>query len=102
MAMPPTALRSAKPTTRCVSAGPHCAPSAQKMRRLLPEVHDRASGNRENVAQALPDSKDKIEEQNLLHRAMMASDDNRISDARRALEKALQLDANSPTALRQL
>ena len=51
---------------------------------------------------SLPDPKDKIEEQNLLHRAMMASDDNRSSDARTALEQVLQLDPKSPTALRQL
>jgi arylsulfatase A-like enzyme len=50
----------------------------------------------------LPDPKDKIEEQNLLHVAMMASDDNRTDEAQRALEKVLQLDAKSPTALRQL
>ncbi len=50
----------------------------------------------------LPDPKDKVEEQNLLHHAMMASDDNRTDEARRALEKVLQLDAKSPTALRQL
>jgi arylsulfatase A-like enzyme len=50
----------------------------------------------------LPDPKDKIEEQNLLHVAMMASDDNRTDEARRALEKVLQLDGKSPTALRQL
>ena len=50
----------------------------------------------------LPDPKDKIEEQNLLHAAMMASDDNRSDEARQALEKVLQLDPKSPTALRQL
>ena len=50
----------------------------------------------------LPDPKDKIEEQNLLHAAMMASDDTRTDEARRALEKVLQLDPKSPTALRQL
>ena len=50
----------------------------------------------------MPDPKDKIEEQNLLHVAMMASDDNRPDEARRALEKVLQLDPRSPTALRQL
>jgi choline-sulfatase len=50
----------------------------------------------------LPDPKDKIEEQNLLHTAMMASDDNRSQEARAALEKVLQLDPRSPTALRQL
>jgi len=52
--------------------------------------------------ETLPDPKDKIEVQNLLHNAMLASDDNRSSDARQFLEKALQLDPSSPTALRQL
>jgi len=50
----------------------------------------------------LPDPKDKIEEQNLLHSAMMASEDDREADAGAALEKVLQLDPKSPTALRQL
>src|SRR5439155_18656118 len=36
----------------------------------------------------LPDPKDKIEEQNLLHPAMMASDDNRSDEARQALENS--------------
>lgn len=50
----------------------------------------------------LPDPKDKIQEQNLLHTAMLASDDGRSSDARVALEKVLQSDPKSPTALLQL
>ena len=50
----------------------------------------------------LPDPKDKVEVQNLLHNAMLADDDNRSSDARQFLEKALQIDPASPTALRQL
>ena len=50
----------------------------------------------------LPDPKDKIEEQNLLHAAMIASDDNRTDQARQALQKVLQLAPKSPTALRQL
>jgi arylsulfatase A-like enzyme/Tfp pilus assembly protein PilF len=50
----------------------------------------------------LPDPKDKIQEQNLLHRAIIASDDNRTTDARAALEKVLTMDAKSPTALAQL
>ncbi len=50
----------------------------------------------------LPDPKDKIEEQNLLHSAMIAADDNRTDQARQALEKVLQLDPRSPTGLRQL
>jgi len=51
---------------------------------------------------SLPDPKDKIEEQNLLHTAMIASEDNRSADARKTLEKVLALDPRSPTALRQL
>ncbi|HUM03908.1 MAG TPA: sulfatase-like hydrolase/transferase [Terriglobales bacterium] len=51
---------------------------------------------------SLPDPKDKIAVQNLLHRSMLASDDNRPNDARGLLEKALELDPTSPTALRQL
>jgi choline-sulfatase len=50
----------------------------------------------------LPDPKDKIEEQNLLHTAMIASEDDRPAEARAALEKVLQLDPKSPTALKQL
>ena len=50
----------------------------------------------------LPDPKDKIQEANLLHTAMMADEDNRPSDAHTALGKALQLDPKSPTALREI
>lgn len=50
----------------------------------------------------LPDPKDKIEEQNLLHVAMMASEDGRTVGARTALEKLLRLDNRSEVALLQL
>jgi arylsulfatase A-like enzyme/Tfp pilus assembly protein PilF len=50
----------------------------------------------------LPDPKDKIEAQNLLHAAMMASEDGEPDKARVALEKVLQLDEGSAIALRQL
>ncbi len=53
-------------------------------------------------SEKLPDPKDKIEVQNLLHNAMLASDDNRSSDARQFLEKAAQLDPTSPNAVMQL
>jgi tetratricopeptide (TPR) repeat protein len=66
-----------------------------KFRTLLAGLGDETQSQ-------LPDPKDKIEEQNLLHAAMLASDDNRADDARAILEKALQLDPRSPTALRQL
>jgi len=63
---------------------------------------DAGSSTNASKSSLLPDPKDKIEEQNLLHTAMMASDDNRSDEARRALENVLQLDPKSPTALRQL
>jgi choline-sulfatase len=50
----------------------------------------------------LPDPKDKIAEQNLLHTAMLAVDDGRASDARAALKKVLHLDDTSSAALTQL
>jgi predicted Zn-dependent protease len=50
----------------------------------------------------LPDPKDKIEEQNLLHTAMMATENNEPAKARAALERVLVLDETSRTALTQL
>lgn len=50
----------------------------------------------------LPDPKDKIQEQNLLHTAMIASEDNRPTEARVALEKVLRSNPKSATALLQL
>ena len=62
------------------------------------------SGSSTNVPEPslLPDPKDKIEQQNLLHLAMMASEDGRYSDAQADLEKVLALDPSSQTALMQL
>ena len=50
----------------------------------------------------LPDPKDKIEEQNLLHIATMSSEDGRLPEARAALKKLLAIDNASVTALAQL
>jgi choline-sulfatase len=50
----------------------------------------------------LPDPKDKIAEQNLLHSAMLAIDDGRITDARKELNKVLEQDTDSTAALTQL
>ncbi len=60
------------------------------------------ASNSSKAGGTLPDPKDKIEVQNLLHNALLASDDNRSSDARQFLEKAVQLDPGSPAALLQL
>ena len=123
--------RLARLTIRCASVGRHCdlfggrvqvhrgassgvvrSKSRSKRRPITTSRQTRrcrsfgdAGRDQERrtcAASNLPDPKDKIEEQNLLHTAMMASDDNRTDEARRALEKVLQLDAKSPTALRQL
>jgi choline-sulfatase len=50
----------------------------------------------------LPDPKDKIEEQNLLHAAMMASEDGQVTKAKSVLEKLLQQNGDSVLALSQL
>jgi len=50
----------------------------------------------------LPDPKDKIEEQNLLHIAMMSAEDGRLPEARAALKKLIAMDSTSVTALSQL
>jgi choline-sulfatase len=50
----------------------------------------------------LPDPKDKIEQQNLLHTATMMAEEGETEKARAALEKVLQLDESSTLALRQL
>jgi choline-sulfatase len=73
-----------------------------KLKQILTETRNKIGDAPHAENAALPDPKDKIEEQNLLHRAMLASDDNRINDARVSLEEVLKLDAKSPTALRQL
>jgi arylsulfatase A-like enzyme/Flp pilus assembly protein TadD len=62
------------------------------------------AGSATNVPEPsmLPDPKDKIDEQNLLHRAMLASEDGRTADARNDLQTVLKRNPNSETALTQL
>ncbi len=87
----------------------------QKSRALLAELRAKLSpsapggqstSEKEGTATSdsfrLPDPKDKIEEQNLLHRAMIATENDQPAEARKSLEKALELDPKSPVALRQL
>lgn len=64
--------------------------------------NDAASSTNVPEPSLLPDPKDHIQEQNLLHRAMIADEDNRPGDARRALERVLELNPNMPVALTQL
>ena len=74
----------------------------QQSRAMLAEVRTREGATEASNPSSLSDPKDKIDEQNLLHAAMLASDDDHPADARKALEKVLALDPKSPTALRQL
>jgi arylsulfatase A-like enzyme/Flp pilus assembly protein TadD len=74
------------------------AKGVDEYRGMLADIQLQADAS----LKGLPDPKDKIEEQNLLHTAMMAVDDNRVAEARKALEKVLQRDAKSSTALRQI
>jgi len=81
------------------TAGPAQEAPSGKLKAL---GYTAATSAGQSSTASLPDPKDKIEEQNLLHTAMLASDDDRPADARAALEKVLTLDPKSPTALRQL
>jgi len=66
-----------------------------KWKARLPAVPTPAAAN-------LPDPKDKVEVQNLLHNSMLATDDGRAEDSRKYLEKAVAIDPSSATALKQL
>jgi choline-sulfatase len=70
--------------------------------RALGYVPSLNLGNSASQPLTLPDPKDKIEEQNLLHAAMIAAEDSRPAEGRGFLEKALLLDPKSPTVLGQL
>lgn len=74
---------------------------AQLMAKMA-STDDGGGGTAAPQPLSLPDPKDKIQEQNLLHSAVLALDDQREADARAALEEVLRLDAKSPTALLQL
>ena len=68
----------------------------------MPSPDDGSAGTAAPQPLSLPDPKDKIQEQNLLHSAVLALDDQREADARAALEEVLRMDPKSPTALLQI
>jgi choline-sulfatase len=82
------------------AVGPGTTQELQALGYLGPA--DAQSSSTVSEPSLLPDPKDKIAEQNLLHAAMLATDDGRPADARAALEKVLSMDANSFAALTQL
>ena len=96
-------LNAGLPTSH--SPSPAAVPTA-----TIDELHalgylgpaDAASSTSVPEPSLLPDPKDKIEEQNLLHLAMMATENDEPVKARAALEKLLQMDDKSVIALTQL
>jgi choline-sulfatase len=96
-----TELRAKAPSQPSAKAASQSASAELKALGYMGQA-DAAGSNNVPDPSLLPDPKDKIEEQNLLHTAMMASEDDRPGEARSALQKVLQLDPKSPTALRQL
>jgi len=78
--------------------------TVQKLRKELVDVSAKSPDGAKdaNARLSLPDPKDRIEEQNLLHSAMLASEDNQPEQARAAVERVIAMDPKSPTALQQL
>src|SRR5262249_49503685 len=66
----------------------------KSLNAMLPAANESAA--------SLPDPKDKIEQQNLLHRALIAAQEKRLDEARQALAQVLKLDPQSLLTLRQL
>jgi len=96
-------LNAGRPASR--SASPAAVPTA-----TIDELHalgylgpaDARSSTNVPEPSLLPDPKDKIEEQNLLHAAMIAAENDEPTKALGALEKLVQLDDKSVIALTQL
>lgn len=80
------------------------APSTkQKLQALLSQHQAEKNGGKVSAAQAqLPDPKDRIEEENLLHQALLESDRGHTDQARALLKKVLLQDNSSALAFSQL
>ena len=75
----------------------------QKLQALLSQHQAAANGGKLSAANSqLPDPKDKIEEENLLHQALLESDRGHSDQARTLLKKVLEMDSSSPLAFSQL
>jgi choline-sulfatase len=93
--------RKASPTSGSARSIPQSTIDELKALGYLPRADAESSTNSAEPS-LLPDPKDKIEEQNLLHEAMIAAENGRPGDARAALEKVVELDPQSVAALGQL
>lgn len=81
---------------------PQDKPTSGAALQALGYVAGTSSAKNGIALSSLPDPKDKIEEQNLLHAAMLAADDGRSADSHRDLQRVVAMDATSLPALRQL
>ncbi len=78
-------------------------PQQQKLQTLLSQHQAEKNGGKLTAAQAqLPDPKDRIEEENLLHLALLQSDRGHTDQARVLLKKVLEKDSSSALAFSQL
>ena len=104
-------IQAPRPEYYELSADPHelhnlyssATPPQQKLQALLSQHQVEANGGKLSAANAqLPDPKDKIEEENLLHDALLESDRGHSDQARALLKKVLEMDSSSPLAYSQL
>jgi choline-sulfatase len=96
-------LRTKSPSAGERSPGAVAAGTVSELRALgYLDASDESSSTDVPEPSLLPDPKDKIEQQNLLHVAMMAAEDGRMADARVFLQKVLQVERDYPVALRQM
>jgi len=78
-------------------------PTQSKLQALLSQHQAEKNGGKLAAAQAqLPDPKDRIEEENLLHEALLESDRGHSEQAQLLLKKVLQRDSSSALAFSQL
>ena len=78
-------------------------PQQQKLQALLSQHQAEKNGGKLTAAQAqLPDPKDRIEEENLLHLALLQNDRGHTDQARVLLKKVLEKDSSSAPAFSQL
>jgi arylsulfatase A-like enzyme/Flp pilus assembly protein TadD len=93
-------LKAKSPAAEKSSPATVSAGTVEELRALgyLGAADERSSTNVSEPS-LLPDPKDKVKEQNLIHIAMMASEDGQSAKARAALEQLLQLDSKSPITL---
>jgi choline-sulfatase len=104
-------IQAPRPEYYDLSSDPHelhnlyssATPPQQRLQALLSQHRAEANGGKLSAANAqLPDPKDKIDEENLLHDALLESDRGHSGQARALLKKVLETDSTSALAYSQL